>query len=119
MHLKKCPSSLNYYTTDKTHSFVHLSFNSTLQLLNGISNDLQNLLRYFNGTVIVAFFRIPLLPSATVVPNNLALYLKDLKLLLSLMTVCYYHVRNGFQSESTLFSCLNVKEFPARNRRDI
>ena len=38
------------------------------------------LLKYFNGTAIVAFFRIPLFPS--VFPNNLGLYLKDLKLLL-------------------------------------
>ena len=29
------------------------------------------------------------------------------------MTVCYYHVTYAFQSESTLYSCLNVKElFP-------
>ena len=45
---------------DKTQCFVHLSFNSTLHLINGISNDLQKLLRYFNGIEIVAFLRIPL-----------------------------------------------------------
>ena len=42
---------------DKTHYFVHLSFNSTLQLINGISSDLQKLLKYFNGTTIVAFLK--------------------------------------------------------------
>ena len=36
-----------------------------------------------------------------------------------LLTVCYYHVMYAFQSKSTLYSCLNVKELLARNRRDI
>ena len=31
-------------------------------------------------------------------------------------TVCSYHVTYAFQSESTLYSCLNVKEVLARNR---
>ena len=35
------------------------------------------------------------------------------------MTACYYHVTSAFQSESTLYSCLNVKELLAGNRRDI
>ena len=34
---------------DKAQLFNHLSFNSTLQLINGISSDLQKSLRYFNG----------------------------------------------------------------------
>ena len=34
-------------------------------------------------------------------------------------TVCSYHVTYAFQSESTLYSCLNVKELLARNRREI
>ena len=29
---------------------------------------------------------------------------------------CYHHVTYAFQSESTLCSCLNVKELLARNR---
>ena len=33
--------------------------------------------------------------------------------------VCYDHVTYVFQSESTLYSCMNVKEFLARNKRDI
>ena len=33
-------------------------------------------------------------------------------------TVCSYHVTYAFQSESTLYSCLNVKELPARSRRE-
>ena len=35
------------------------------------------------------------------------------------MTVCSYHVTYTFQSESTLYSCLNVKELLARSRREI
>ena len=34
-------------------------------------------------------------------------------------TVCYYHVTYAFQGESTLYSCLNIKELLARNRREI
>ena len=67
---------------DKTQYLVHLSFNSILPLISGISSDLQKLLIYFNGTAIVAFFRIPLAASgagwAAVFLNKLALYLKDL-----------------------------------------
>ena len=35
------------------------------------------------------------------------------------LTVCYYHVINKFQSESILYSCLDVKELLAWNRCDI
>ena len=35
------------------------------------------------------------------------------------LTVCSYHVTYAFQSESTLYSCLNFKELLARNRRKI
>ena len=35
------------------------------------------------------------------------------------MTVCSYNVKYAFQSESTLYSCFNVKELFARNRRDV
>ena len=57
----------------KTQCFVHLSFNSTLHLINGISSDGQKLLTYLNGTTIAAFFRIELFQSATVFFNNLTL----------------------------------------------
>ena len=63
---------------DKTQYFVHLSFNFTLESINGILSDLQKLLKYFNSTKIVAVFEIPFALSASVFPNNLALYLKDL-----------------------------------------
>ena len=38
---------------------------------------------------------------------------------IELYVVCSYHVTYAFQSESTLFSCLNVKELFARSRREI
>ena len=38
---------------------------------------------------------------------------------MKLMTVCFYHVAYAFQSESTLYSCLNVKELFARSRCEI
>ena len=35
------------------------------------------------------------------------------------ITACYYHVTYAFQSESTVYSCLNIKELLAQNRRGI
>ena len=55
-----------------------------MQLISGISSDLWKLLKYFNGTAIVGYFRIPLTAlssRATAFPNNLALYFKDLSAL--------------------------------------
>ena len=37
----------------------------------------------------------------------------------SYLSVCFRHVVYAFQSESTLYSCLNGKELLARNRREI
>ena len=37
----------------------------------------------------------------------------------SSLTVSYYHVTYVFQSESTSYSCLNVKELLPQNRRHI
>ena len=73
-------SVLATQSTDQTQCFVHLSFSSTLQLINAISSDLQKLFRYFNGTAVVAFLKVPHSSSISVFLNNLALYLKDLKL---------------------------------------
>ena len=35
------------------------------------------------------------------------------------LIICYHHATHAFQNESTLYSCLNVKELLARNRRYI
>ena len=46
-------------TAAKTQCSFHLKFNSSLQLINGISSNLQKLLRQFNVTTVAAFLRIP------------------------------------------------------------
>ena len=74
--------SLSAPTAVRTQYFVHLSFNSTLQWINGISSNLQKILKYFNSTAMAAFFRILFAPSVSVFPSNLVLYIKHLKLLL-------------------------------------
>ena len=35
------------------------------------------------------------------------------------VTACFYHAMYMFQSESTLYSCLNVKELLAQNRANL
>ena len=35
------------------------------------------------------------------------------------MSVCSYHVTHAFQSESTLYNCMNVKELLTRSKREI
>ena len=64
----------------QTQYLIHLCYNSIFQLINGASSNTQKLLKYFNGTAIVAFSRIPFVSSASLFPNNLALHSKDLKL---------------------------------------
>ena len=59
----------------KTQSYGHSSFDSTLQLINAISSDLEKLLTYSNGTAIVASLKTVFSTSTDVFFNNLALYL--------------------------------------------
>ena len=40
-------------------------------------------------------------------------------LTVSILTVCSYDVTYAFQSESTFYSCLNVRELLARSKREI
>ena len=62
---------------DKIQYFFHLIFNSALQLIYGISSDLQKLLEYFNdGTAIVVFFKNTFASRALVFRNKLVFYLK-------------------------------------------
>ena len=58
------------------------TFNSTFQLVNGISSYLQKLIKYFNfnGTAIVAFLKFPFAPFAAVFFKNVSLYLTDFNL---------------------------------------
>ena len=57
-------------------------------------------------------------------PKNLDMiysswYIECDRLKLVIVTPCYCHVTHAFQSESTLYSCLNVKEPLAWSRRKI
>ena len=67
--------ALSVPASEKTQYFVHLSFNSTLLLINSISSDLQKLLKYFITTAIVSFFRFPFGPLTSVISDNLAFHL--------------------------------------------
>ena len=62
---------------DNIHSSHHPNKNSILQLINGISNDLQKLLKYFNGIAIFTPSFFLFAPSASVLPIKLDLYLND------------------------------------------
>ena len=75
--LLELASALSAPVADKTQRFVHLSLNSTLQLINGILSDLQKLLRQIHGTAIVVFLTIPFTSSSIAFLNNLAFNLKD------------------------------------------
>ena len=77
--LLELASSLSLPPIAKTQCFVHFSFHSTLELINDISFDHQKLLRYLNGTAIVAFSTVPF--AAAVLPINFVLSLKDFKIL--------------------------------------
>ena len=66
----------------RTQSYAHLSFDSTLQLINAISSDLEKLLTYSNGIAIAASFKTVFSSSTDVFFNSLALYLHFLKPLL-------------------------------------
>ena len=59
-----------------TNFSYHLNESSTLQLINSISNGLQILLKYFNGTTIFTSLFL-FAPSASVLPIRFDLRLKD------------------------------------------
>ena len=59
---------------DVTQFLVQFNPRWRLQLIKGISNDRQILLKYFIGTTVFAFFNTP---SAAVLPKTLDLYLND------------------------------------------
>ena len=59
-----------------TQSLVQFNSRWILQLINGISKDLQKLLKYFSGTTIFTFLNTPLSSSVCGL-KKLNLYLKD------------------------------------------
>ena len=90
-------SILSSAPISKTQWFIHLRCNLNLQLRNDISKDFKRFLRYFNGTVIVVFFKLSFDTSDLMFPNNLAFLMKNLKLLPSTIfqrkqTLLHYYV---------------------------
>ena len=65
---------------EKTQYSLNVSFNFIFQLINDISSNLEKLLKYFNGRGIIAILKFLFASSISVFPNNLVLYLKELKL---------------------------------------
>ena len=51
--------------------------------------------------------------------NHLAITVLSVLICTVYLTLCYYHVTYAPQSESTLYSCLTVKELLAGNRSSI
>ena len=64
---------------EKTQSLIQFNSRLILLLTDGISNDLQTLLKYFHGTTIFVFFTelVVLLTAFAVFPTRTALYLND------------------------------------------
>ena len=64
---------------DKMHPSIQFKSSCIFQLINGISSDLQKLLKYFNGTTVFVFFTelFVLLTTFAVVPKRADLYLND------------------------------------------
>ena len=66
-------------TVGITQSLLQFNSRWILQLINGISNDLQKLLKYFSGTAVFTFLNTPL-SSAVSGLKKLDSYLKDVEL---------------------------------------
>ena len=65
---------------DIIQSLVQYNSRWILQLINGISKDLQKLLEYFSGTAIFTFLNTLTFLTAADSPMKLDLYLKDVEL---------------------------------------
>ena len=65
---------------DKMQSLIQINSRWTLQLIHGISNNLQKLFRWFNGTTI--FLKKKLFPPAvfSVFPARVPIYLNESEL---------------------------------------
>ena len=76
-----------------TQFSININESSILQLINGISNDLQKLLKYFNGTAIFTSFLLVIRPD---------LYLYDDELFGIWLAST---VRSSFSFISSLLNC--------------
>ena len=80
-YFKSCATSIS--SSSKHTISIQFNESSILQLINGISNNLQKLLKYFSGTVTFTPFFVPF---ASVLSIILALYLNE-RALLSLLSL--------------------------------
>ena len=62
---------------------------------------------------------LELIVKVTVVLLTFQITIKLFHRAIKILTVCSYHATYVFQSESTLYSWLNVKELLTQNRHDI
>ena len=84
---------------------MHLTVDSLIEIDNIITGSNNNILRKVN-VKLYGF-------------DKMCMDKKMLHQMIEDNTVCYYHVMYAFQGEFTLYSCLNIKELLARNRREI
>ena len=75
--------------------------------------SIQSNYSYFNVLIIRRF------QSKSAYPIRIWENTGQKKLQIQILSVCSYHVTYAFQSESTFYSCLNVKELLAQSRRKI
>ena len=90
---------------DVIQSLLQFSSRLIFQLINGISKDLQKLLKYFSGTAIFTFLNAPL--SAVVSGlKKVDLYLKDAELSTETLSGCPAAVTG----DSSLLNCNKLPE---------
>ena len=70
-------SKIAVLATVSKHLSIQFNQSSALQLISSISNHLQKLLKYFNGTAVFTPFFLPLF---SVLPIILAFYLHEVAL---------------------------------------
>ena len=73
-------SGFSIQAAAKRQWFVHLEFDSNLQLINDISSDLQKLIKFFNGAAIFTYSELEQISLPPL--NNLVLHLEDIKTLI-------------------------------------
>ena len=71
---------------ENTKFLFQFSSRWILQLINGISNEFQKLLKYFVGTAIFTFSNTLLLSTVVYSPKKFDLYLKDVELFVKTST---------------------------------
>ena len=101
-----------------------LGYNSTCQILSSgqaveekMFDDMLLIVSHHRSLYLLFSFYQKIFPSVLQELQNG--FVKDMIAQYSFITVCSYHVTYVFQSDFTLYSFLNVKDFIARNRCDI